>query len=94
MPTSTEHARIGINVVPVKRGPRYYLFILFLITWGILFLLAASTALTRLPPLGFLAAGLLLYYFYTLGNVHRSLNPVRTPILKNPLTQLGVDSMM
>lgn len=92
MPTGTDNAKFQLNVGPVKRGPRYYLFILFLIAWGILFLLAASTALTRLSPAALLAAGLLLYYFYALLNVGRSLSPVRSPILKNPLTQLGLKS--
>jgi pimeloyl-ACP methyl ester carboxylesterase len=87
MPTLTR----GIDVVPVKRGPRYYLFLLLLFVWGISFLLAASTALARLSLLAFLAAGLLLYLGLVLRNVYRSINPVRTPILQNPFTQLGVD---
>jgi fermentation-respiration switch protein FrsA (DUF1100 family) len=90
MPTPTDNAKRGIDVGPVKRSPRYYLFRLFLIAWGILFLLAASSALTQLSLLAFLAAGLLFYFGSTLRNVYRSLNPVRTPILKDPLTQLGV----
>lgn len=86
MPTPTP----GLDVGPVKRGPRYYLFRLFLIAWGILFLLTASSALTQLSLLAFLAAGLLFYFGSALRNVYRSLNPVRAPILKDPLTQLGV----
>jgi pimeloyl-ACP methyl ester carboxylesterase len=62
-----------------------------LFVWGILFLLAASTALTPLSLLAFLAAGLLLYLGLVLRNVYRSINPVRTPILQNPFTQLGVE---
>lgn len=91
MPTSVDNTKHGAESGPVKRGPRYSLIILLLIIWGILFLLAASTALTRLSPLAFLAAGLLLYFGLVLRNVYRSLNPIRTPILQNPLTQLGVE---
>ena len=91
MPTSVDNTKHGAESGPVKRGPRYSLIILLLIIWGILFLLTASTALTQLSPLAFLAAGALLYFGLVLRNVYRSLNPVRTPILQNPLTQLGVE---
>ena len=91
MPTPTDNARLGLDVGPVKRGSRYYLFLLLLITWGILFLLAASSVLTQLSLLAFLAAGFLLTFGLALRKVYRSLNPVRTPILQDPLTQLGVN---
>jgi len=74
-----------------RRGLRYYLLILILIAWGIIFLLTVSTALTRLSPLAFLGTGILLYFGLILRNVYRSLNPVRTPVLSNPMTQMGVD---
>lgn len=80
----------NISVRPISRSLRYYLFLLVLFAWGILFLLIVSAALTQLSLLAFLAAGLLFYFGSALRNVYRSLNPVRTPILKDPLTQLGV----
>lgn len=74
-----------------RRGLRYYLLILVLIAWGIIFLLTASIALTRLSPLAFLGTAILLYIGLILRNVYRSLNPVRTPVLSYPLTRIGVD---
>jgi pimeloyl-ACP methyl ester carboxylesterase len=74
-----------------RRGLRYYLLVLALVAWGIIFLLTASAALTRLSPLAFLGTAILLYIGLILRNVYRSLNPVRTPVLSNPLSQIGVD---
>jgi pimeloyl-ACP methyl ester carboxylesterase len=73
-----------------RRSWRYYLLVLILIAWGVGFLLTASIALTQLSPLAFLGAGLLLYLGLVLRNVYRSLNPMRTPVLSNPLNQIGV----
>ena len=89
---SLKTSETAVNALPVqgRRSWRYYLFLLFLGVWGIAFLLTASTALTRLSPLAFIAAGLLLYLGLVLRNVYRALNPVRTPVLSNPLSQIGV----
>ena len=91
MPTISDNTRHGLEVGRGQRGPRYYLLLLLMVTWGILFLLATSAALTRLSFLAFLAAGVLLYLGLVLRNVYRSLNPVRSPILQNPLTQYDID---
>lgn len=91
MPTFSDNTRHGLEVGRGHRGLRYYLFLLLLLTWGILFLLTSSAALTRLSFLAFLVAGVLLYLGLVLRNVYRSLNPVRTPILQNPLTQHDID---
>ena len=85
------NARVRQKVILVQRDPGDYLLLRLLFAWGILFLLAASTALTRSSSLAFQAASLLLYLGLVLRNVYRSLNPIRTPLLQNPLTQLGVD---
>jgi pimeloyl-ACP methyl ester carboxylesterase len=76
---------------PVKRGLRYYLFMLLLLAWGIFFLLAASSALTSLSLLAVLASGLLLYLGFVMRNVYRSLNPVRSIVHFDPLKELGLD---
>lgn len=76
---------------PIKRGIRYYLFLLLLLAWGILFLLAASSALTSLSIPAVLASGLLLYLGFVMRNVYRSLNPVRTIVHFDPLKELGLD---
>ncbi len=91
MPTSTDYSRHELEVGRGHRGPRYYIFLLLLLTWGIFFLLTSSAVLTRLSFLGFLAAGVLLYLGLVLRNVYRSLNPVRTPILQNPSSQHDID---
>lgn len=77
--------------VQARKSWRYYLFLLFLVIWGIAFLLAASTALTKLSLPAFLGAGILLYFGFVLRNVYRALNPMRTPVLSNPLSQIGVE---
>jgi len=77
--------------VQARKSWRYYLFLLFLVIWGIAFLLAASTALTKLYLPAFLGTGILLYIGFVLRNVYRTLNPMRTPVLSNPLSQLGVE---
>ena len=81
------------NAMPVqgRRSWRYYLLLLILVAWGIAFLLTASSALTRLSLLTFFGAGLLLYFGLVLRNVYRALNPVRTPVLSNPLKQIGAE---
>jgi len=78
-------------LVQGRRTWRYYLLLLILVAWGIAFLLTASAALTRLSLLAFFGAGLLLYFGLVLRNVYRALNPVRTPVLSNPLKQIGVE---
>ena len=90
MSLSTGNA--GSRTMPVqgRKTWRYYLLLLVMVVWGILFLLAASAALTSLSPLAFLGAGLLLYFGIVLRNIYRTLNPVRTPVLSNPLSQIGV----
>lgn len=82
----------GVQAMPNqgRRSWRYYLLLLILIAWGVAFLLTASIALTQLSPLAFLGAGLLLYFGLVLRNVYRSLKPLRTPVLANPLSQIGV----
>jgi hypothetical protein len=85
------NTRVRPDGVPVQRSPGDYLLLRLLFAWGILFLLAVSTTLNRSSSLAFLAASLPLYLVLVLHNVYRSLNPIRTPILQNPLTQLGVD---
>ena len=91
MTSIRNNARVRPEVLPAQKIPGDYLLLRLLFAWGVLFLLAASIALTRLSALAFLAASLLLYLGLVLRNVYRSLNPIRTPILQNPLTQLGVD---
>jgi hypothetical protein len=85
------NAWVRPEVVPVQRDPGDYLLLWLLFAWGILFLLAVSTAPTRSSSLAFQATSLLLYFGLVLRNVYRSLYPIRTPLLQNPLTQLGVD---
>ena len=77
--------------VAARKGWRYYLLLLLLLAWGISFLLTASTALTKLSLLAFLGAGILLYFGFVLRNVYRILNPLRTPVLSNPLSQIGIE---
>jgi pimeloyl-ACP methyl ester carboxylesterase len=86
-------SKAGSNAMPVqgRKGWRYYLLVVILLVWGVAFLLTASTALTRLTPLAFLGVGILLYFGFVLRNVYRTLNPMRTPVLSNPLSQIGVD---
>ena len=74
-----------------RKNWRYYFFLVLLGTWGVVFLLTASTALTRLSPWAFLICAILLYLGLVLRNVYRTLNPVRTPVLSNPSSQLGVE---
>ncbi len=82
----------GAKTMPVqgRRSWRYFLLLLLLVVWGIAFLLTASLALTKLSPLAFFGAGILLYFGLVLRNVYRALNPMRTPVLSNPLCQIGV----
>ena len=84
---------VSSKTMPVqgRRSWRYYLLLLILVAWGIAFLITASTALTRLSLLAFLGSGLLLYFGLVLRNVYRALNPVRTPVLSNPLKQIGAE---
>jgi fermentation-respiration switch protein FrsA (DUF1100 family) len=91
MNSKEDNAGINVTHHPRGKGFRYYLLVLVLATWGLLFLWTASTAITRLSPLAILGAAVLLYLGLVLRNVYRTLNPVRTPILSNPLTQIGVD---
>ena len=88
MSVSEEITKYKMVPKQVRKGLRYYLLVLILIAWGIAFLLTASIALTRLSPVAFLGAAILLYFGLVLRNVYRALNPVRTPVLSNPLTQI------
>jgi len=79
------------RIIQGRKGWRYYLLLLLLVLWGFTFLLTASNALTKFSPLAFLGIGILLYFGFILRNVYRTLNPIRTPVLSNPLSLIGVD---
>jgi pimeloyl-ACP methyl ester carboxylesterase len=74
-----------------RRGVRYYLLVLGMVAWAIIFLLTASEAVTRLSPLAFLGGGVLLYVGLVLVRVYRIVNPIRTPVLSDPGTNMGMD---
>jgi fermentation-respiration switch protein FrsA (DUF1100 family) len=86
-----DNGKVGEKSGPVQRGGRYYLLLLVLILWGTLFLFSATVALNKLSLIAFLAAGLLLYSGLVLRNVYRSLNPIRSPLLQNPLDEMGIN---
>lgn len=90
MATFKDNGKVGEKAGPIQRGARYYLLLLVLILWGSLFLFSASVAIAKLSLIAFLAAGLLLYLGLVLRNVYRSLNPIRSPVLQNPLNELGI----
>ncbi len=84
------NAKVRPEVVPVQRGLGDYLLLWLLFAWGILFLLAVSTAPTQQSSPTFFAAVMLLYFGLDICNVYRSLNPMYTPILSTHSNQNSV----